>query len=285
MLDIVVLGPFAVRMHGCPVTPSAGKPRQVLALLALRADQVVPVSVLMEEIWGERPPRSAATTLQTYVLQLRRLLGAAVATGSAKDVLVTRHGGYQLVLAGGRIDAREFERLTAEGDAACEAGDDLRAAARYREGLALWRGSALVDVPCGPLLQLDTLRLEEMHRGVLERRITADLSLGRHTTVIPELRALVAQHPRHEGFSVLLMRALHRSGGGVAEALAEYRRLRSALIEEIGVEPSPAVRALHQSVLDGTLEGYPGLGPGPPARPTDSRAGYRDSGREPRLTS
>ncbi|MGF1655257.1 MAG: BTAD domain-containing putative transcriptional regulator [Actinomycetales bacterium] len=258
MLDISVLGRLTVTMDGHPVVPSAGKQRQVLALLALRAGQVVPASALMEEIWGERPPRSASTTLQTYVLKLRRLLDVA-SPGIARRILVTCYGGYRLVLDDGRIDAREFEHLVADGDALYESGDDLGAAARYREAQQLCRGPALVDVPCGPLLQLETLRLEETCRVVLERRLAIEVSVGRHRSALPELRALVAEHPQHEGFSLLLMLALHRSGGA-ALALREYQRLRTTLVEEVGIEPSAAVRSLHRAVLTGALDGGEGLG-------------------------
>ncbi len=253
MLDVTVLGPLDVSARGQSVVPTAGKPRQVLALLALRADRVVPVPVLLEEVWGQRPPRSAMTTLQTYVLQLRRRLAAALPAGTAKKVLVTSHGGYLLTVGGGLVDATELERLAAEGDAAYEAGDPRRAASRYRAALEFWRGSPLVDVPQGPLLELEAVRLEETHRAVLERRIDVDLRLGRHTVLVPELRALVSQHPRHEGFSAQLILALHRSGGA-AGALGEYHRLRTELVTDLGIEPSSRLRRLQQAVLTGQVE-------------------------------
>ena len=198
MLDVSVLGPLGVSVQGRCVVPSAGKPRQVLALLALRADRVVPVPVLLEEVWGQRLPRSAMTTLQTYVLQVRRRLAAALPGGCAKDVLVTRYGSYLLRLGTGGIDAREFERLAAEGNVAYEAGDHRVAATRYRTALELWQGPALVDVPAGPYLELEILRLEEMRSAVLERRIDVDLRLGRHTALVPELRELVSRQPRQQ---------------------------------------------------------------------------------------
>lgn len=127
-MDIAVLGGLAVSAHGKSVTPTAPKPRQVLALLALHVDQVVSVEALIEELWGARPPRTARTTLQTYVLQLRELMGAALATADgpareAKDVLVTSPGGYLLVGGDGSCDVRDFELLAGRGYRAADAED------------------------------------------------------------------------------------------------------------------------------------------------------------------
>ncbi|MEV8320935.1 BTAD domain-containing putative transcriptional regulator, partial [Streptomyces sp. NPDC059900] len=170
-MDIDVLGPLGVRVGGVAVMPTAPKPRKVLALLALHVDRVVPVGLLVEELWGERPPRSARTTLQTYILQLRELIGAALEQGtesaeasggvSAKDVLVTAPGGYVLRGGGGKSDVVEFERLAGMGYRAMD-GEDFAGAARLlREALALWSGSALADVRAGVQLEMEVRRLEE----------------------------------------------------------------------------------------------------------------------------
>jgi DNA-binding SARP family transcriptional activator len=254
MLDVSVLGPLEVILDGRSVVPGAGKQRQLLALLALRAERVVSSQELMDELWSERPPRSATTTLQTYVLQLRRRFETLGSGRAGKDILLTRHGGYQLRLDSGWLDTRELERLVAVGDDAGERGDQRTASAWYRRALTLWRGDALVDVPCGPLLQLEVLRLEEAYKATLQRRISADLELGRHTSVVPELRTLVARHPRHEGFAAQLMVALHRSGSP-GEALEAFRRLRRALVEELGMEPSVILQSLQRTILDGTFDG------------------------------
>ncbi|MFF8232309.1 AfsR/SARP family transcriptional regulator [Streptomyces caelestis] len=252
-MDITVLGPFnATYRQQSSFVPSATKPRQVLALLALQADRVVTVPNLMEEIWGEQLPRSAATTLQTYILQLRRKLSAALECDAvdAKDVLVTRHGGYLLRAQPGRVDAQEFEKLAASGGSALEAGDDSTASRLLSQALGLWGGPALVDVKVGPVLELDVVRLEEKRMTVLEQRIDADLRLGRHGELVPELSVLTTRHPMHETFCAQLMTALYRSGGSW-RALDVYQRLRSALVTELGLEPSQRLKRLHQAVLSG----------------------------------
>ncbi|WP_338895254.1 AfsR/SARP family transcriptional regulator [Streptomyces sp. TG1A-60] len=252
MTDITVLGPFTATYGQSSFAPSATKPRQILALLALQADRVVPAPTLMEEIWGEELPRSAVTTLQTYILKLRRKLSAALECDAveAKDVLVTLHGGYLLRTQPERVDAQEFEKLAASGGRAFEAGDEPTASRLLGQALGLWRGPTLMDVKVGRVLELDVVRLEEKRMTVLERRIDADLGLGRHGELVPELSVLAARHPMHETFCVQLMTALYRSGGAW-RALEAYQRLRSALVKELGLEPSQRLKRLHQAVLSG----------------------------------
>ncbi|MEU0283211.1 AfsR/SARP family transcriptional regulator [Streptomyces sp. NPDC006195] len=255
-MDIDVLGALAARENGLSVTPTAPKPRQVLALLALHADQAVPVAVLIEELWSGRPPRSARTTLQTYVLQLRDLIAVALgrdeveggAVRGAKGVLVTTPGGYRLDTAGGTIDVREFERLAGLGYRAMDAGDFAGAARQLREALALWRGPALVDVQAGTQLEMETRRLEETRLCALDQRIEADLRLGRHRELLGELTVLVSRYRTHENLHGQFMLALHRSGRR-SEALDVYQRLRGALVRELGLEPSAGLRRLQRSIL------------------------------------
>jgi len=250
---IEVLGPLNVREQGISIVPSAGKPRQILALLVLRNGRAVSVSNLMEELWGDETPRSATTTLQTYILQLRRKIAKTLAheqDRNAKDVLVTKYGGYQLNVGPGTFDLRTFERLAARGDAELEAGDALSASADLGEALALWRGSALQDVPAGPVLSMELLGLQEARMRALDLRITADLLLGRHAALIPELRMLTAQNPLHENLHAQLMLALHRSGS-TWRALEMFQQLRGCLVTELGVEPSPRLQRLHQAILAG----------------------------------
>ncbi|MEW2288580.1 AfsR/SARP family transcriptional regulator [Streptomyces sp. NPDC047841] len=251
MTDITVLGPFSAAYKQSSFAPSATKTRQILALLALQADRVVAASTLMEEIWGEKLPRSATTTLQTYIVQLRRKLSAALEDGTdPKDVLVTRHGGYLLRVRPGRVDAQEFEKLAASGGKAFEGGDVRTASRLLGQALGLWRGPALMDVKVGRVLELDVVRLEEKRMTVLEQRIDADLALGHHGELVPELSVLTARHPMHETFCAQLMTALYRSGGAW-RALEAYQRLRSAMVEELGLEPSQRLKRLHQAVLSG----------------------------------
>ncbi|MCX5199794.1 AfsR/SARP family transcriptional regulator [Streptomyces sp. NBC_00249] len=250
-MKIQVLGPLSAEVQGRSIVPTAGKPRQILALLALHPGRVVPVPTLMEEIWGHDLPHSALTTLQTYILQLRRRLGTAMGPGrpqGAKELLATRHGGYLLQVPSRAVDVNEYDTLVAEGQSAFEDGDDEGAAGLLRGALALWQGPALVDVRVGPVLEIEVMRLEESRLVAVERRIDVDLRLGRHTELLAELTELTARHPQHEGLHSQMMVALYRSGRQ-ATALDVYRRLRNRLIGDLGVEPSPQLQRLHQAML------------------------------------
>ncbi|MEV0695856.1 AfsR/SARP family transcriptional regulator [Streptomyces sp. NPDC050388] len=254
-MDISVLGGLTVRENGVPITPTAPKPRQVLAMLALHADQVVSVASLTKELWGAAPPRSARATLQTYVLQLRELITLALkrdAEGTpartAKDVLVTVPGGYLLNISGGSSDVREFERLAGLGYRAMDAGDFPGAARQLREALSLWTGAAFADVQAGAQLSMETRRLEETRLCALDQRIEADLRLGRHRELLGELSVLVSRYRTHETLHGQFMLALHRSGRRT-EALEVYQRLRRALVRELGLEPSAGLRRLQRSIM------------------------------------
>ncbi|MEU3742762.1 AfsR/SARP family transcriptional regulator [Streptomyces sp. NPDC032198] len=250
-MQIKVLGPLSADVNGVSIVPTAGKPRQLLALLASYPGRVVPVPTLMEEVWGTDMPQSAMTTLQTYILQLRRRLGTAMgpdAPGNAKEVLATRHGGYLLQIPPAFVDVYRYEELVAAGQASLDACEDERAATLFRDALAMWQGPALVDVRVGPILEIEVMRLEESRVVTVERRIDADLRLGRHTEVIAELTDLIARHPQHEGLHSQAMVAMYRSGRQ-ATALDVYRRLRVRLIEDLGVEPAPQLQRLHQAML------------------------------------
>ncbi|MFD0343004.1 BTAD domain-containing putative transcriptional regulator [Streptomyces sp. NPDC127117] len=256
-MDIEVLGTLAVRENGVSITPTAAKPRQVLALLALHSDQVVPVSALIEELWAGAPPRSARTTLQTYVLQLRALIATALEQspadgeadrGTAKDVLVTLPGGYLLNSGGGTSDVREFDRLAGMGYRAMDGGDFPGAARLLREALSLWSGPAFADVQGGIQLDMETQRLEETRLCALDQRIEADLRIGRHRELLAELTVLVSRYRTHENLHGQFMLALHRSGRR-GEALDVYQRLRTTLVRELGLEPSAALRRLQRSIL------------------------------------
>ncbi|MEU7578570.1 AfsR/SARP family transcriptional regulator [Streptomyces sp. NPDC041068] len=256
-MQVAVLGPLSVQYHQESIVPTAGKPRQVLALLTLQAGRTVPKETLMEEIWGAAPPRSAATTLQTYILQLRRRITAALprdATLRAKDVLTTSFGGYRLAVEPAAHDLYSFRDLVVGGTAAMEAGDARQAAVLLRDALALWRGPALADIPHGPLLQLEAIGMEEDRMQVLEQRIRADLMLGRYASLISELRMLTVRHPLNENLSAHLMTALYHLGSPW-RALDEFRRLRETLAGELGVEPTPRLQRLHQAVLGGDVSG------------------------------
>ncbi|WP_406277158.1 AfsR/SARP family transcriptional regulator [Streptomyces sp. NBC_00191] len=273
-MNIEVLGALSVREKGRSIAPSAPKPRQVLALLALNADQLVPVSQLVEELWGQKPPRSSRTTLQTYVLQVRDLIGEALAGGpeegrSAKSVLVTLPGGYRLETEGGTVDFREFERRAGAGYRAMDAEDYSQAAARLRDALSLWSGPALADVQAGSQIGMQIERLEEARLCALDQRIEADLRLGRHRELLSELTVLVSRYRTHESLHGQFMLALHRSGRR-GEALNVYQRLRNTLVADLGLEPSAALGRLQRSILmaqpDVPAPGGQGRGTRVPAR-------------------
>ena len=262
-MEIRVLGPFVARLEGKSVVPSAAKPRQVLALLALRPGQAVTVTALLDELWGDAPPRTAPATLQTYIRQLRRMLGQALGPGAVrgpKDVLCTRYGGYALDV-GAAEDATEFQRLCEAGQTALREGAALEASGLLHRAMELWRGEALADVQIGRVLEVEALRLEETRLGALEARVEADLRLGRHAALLGELTALAAQHSMHETVHAQLMLALYRCGRP-SHALSSYQRLRGTLVRELAMEPSPRLQRLHQAIL----RADPGLElPEPPA--------------------
>ncbi|WP_310437005.1 AfsR/SARP family transcriptional regulator [Streptomyces sp. 3330] len=260
-MDIEVLGALSVRENGVSVVPTAPKPRQVLALLALNAGQIVPVAALVEELWGVVPPRSARTTLQTYVLQLRELIAGALAQGgqeqyTAKDVLATVPGGYRLVVRSGRVDYREFERRAGAGYRAMDAEDHTGAARLLADALSLWKGPALADVQAGTRIEMEVRRLEEARLCALDQRIEADLRLGRHRELLPELTVMVNRYRMHESVHGQFMLALHRSGRR-SEALDVYQRLRATLVSELGLEPSEALSRLQRSILMARTEVHP----------------------------
>ena len=257
MIEFRILGPFEVVEADRPVAIGGPKQRALLAVLVLHRGEVVSSDRLIDELWGERPPATAAKTVQVFVSELRKALG----DGS----LVTRGHGYTLDIDPGQVDLDRFERLAAEGRSALESGDPQRAATRLREGLALWRGPPLGDLAYESFAQAAIGRLEEERLGALEDRIDADLALGRHAAMVGELEALVAEHPRHERVQAQLMLALYRSGRQ-ADALECYQRARRGLIDELGIEPGPALKELEGAILahDPELEA-PGR---PSGRPT-----------------
>lgn len=253
--EINVLGPLQVSIDGTQVVPTAAKPRQMLALLAINAGRVVTKTSLREEIWGDgdNTPRKASSTVHTYVLHIRRLIEQALSEDSrrtAKEILITEHTGYSLDFDPDAIDAVRYERMAAEGRAAGADGDFVRAGELLTEALAMWRGPVLVDVTTGSELEIETTRLSEDRLSDLSLRIDADLFAGRHQQLLGELAALCAQHPYLENFRAQYMLALHRSGRQ-SQALETYREMWETTREELGVEPGASLRRLHQGLLSG----------------------------------
>ncbi len=251
-MDVKILGPFEAQIGDIDILPTAAKVRQVLAVLALQPGRVVSARTLAEELWDESP-RSAATTLQTYIMQLRRRISAAYEqvdpSRSAKSVLVTRHLGYALEIDPADVDAVEFARLSQAGQNALDAGDLERASTLLNRALQLWRGDPLLDLTAGGQLSIEVLRLRELWQTTLECRIDVDLAVGRYHHVLAELATLVARDPMNEGLCERYMLALNHVGRR-NQALTVFRSLRRCLVDELGVEPSGRLHQLQMRILN-----------------------------------
>src|SRR5215212_3724340 len=200
-MEFRILGPFEVSERGQPREIGAGKQRALLALLLLRAGEVVSTDHLIDALWNERPPASAVNSVHIYVSQLRKALDGR---------LETRGRGYRLALEPEQLDLGRFERMLGEGRALLAAGEPERAAEALRSALALWRGPPLSDFASEPFAQseIGRGRLEELRLAALEERIEADLALGRHVEFVSELEALVRERPLRERLRAQLMLAL-----------------------------------------------------------------------------
>lgn len=252
MIRIDLLGPLQAVVSGRSVVPSAARPCQVLALLALNSDRLVSKSALLEELWGENPPYSA-TTLHTYIHQLRRHIDVALGHASpwqSRDILVTERNGYSLRLHSGITDVQEYYRHARRGTAAFESGDFHTAREKLASALALWRSPVLSGIATGPLLDLEALSLDDSRTAMLNRRIEADLRLGRHMEIMGELRTLSIRHPVNENYAAHYMVSLYHAGR-VSEALTEFQRIRTTLRDELGVEPAPPLQRLQRAILSG----------------------------------
>jgi DNA-binding SARP family transcriptional activator len=236
VLEFRILGPLEVADGDAPVRLGAPKQRALLAILLLRRNEVVSTERLMDELWGDRQPKTARKTLQLHVSHLRRAL--------PPGVVETRPPGYVLRVQADQLDLARFERLVEESRGAQPAA----AAALLREALALWRGPALSDLEYEPFARGEVARLEELRLSAVEDRIDADHALGRHADSVAELEALVLAHPLRERLRAQLMLALYRSGRQ-AEALESYREGRGALVRELGIEPGRELRELEQAIL------------------------------------
>jgi predicted ATPase/DNA-binding SARP family transcriptional activator len=244
-LEYRILGPLEVR-RGTDVVPVAGgNQRKVLLALALEPNRSVSREHLIDALWGERPPARAKNALQVHVSGLRDVLEVGVERGA---VLATTPTGYQLNAPEETIDSRRFERLAAEGRAALFAEDGELAARLLSEAEALWRGPALVDVVYAEFAAHEAARLEDLRLSTFEDLADAELALGGHEQLIPRLQAFVAAQPLRERARAQLMLALYRDGRQ-SDALAEYRAARETLVEEIGIEPGPALQALERAIL------------------------------------
>ncbi|MFD4868503.1 BTAD domain-containing putative transcriptional regulator, partial [Streptomyces sp. NPDC058412] len=252
-----ILGPLEVAGGTGPTdtgqpasyAPQAAKLRVVLGTLLVRANEVVSVESLIDELWPDAPPRTATTTLQVYVSHLRKTLQSADPE-NGREALVTRRPGYLLRVGPEAVDSTAFEELSRRGHQALQAADFAAAAELQRRALALWRGPMLSDTPHGPVLEGAAVRLAEARTTALDERIRAELHLGLHRELVAELQELVAEHRMHEEFHTHLMVALYRCGRQ-AEALRVFALLRETLVEELGIEPGPASSRLQRRILEG----------------------------------
>src|SRR5712691_7174767 len=253
-----LLGPLSLSRDGEPTAIGGQKPRALLAALLLEPNRVVSRDRLIDALWGELPPDTARNTIQVYVSQLRKLL--------PDGALETAPPGYRLVVDPETVDVFQFVRLGDEGRSRLAAGDAAGAAETLRAALGLWRGAPLADLAEEPFAQAEIARLEELRLATLEDRIDADLALGRHGQLVPELERLVVEHPLRERLRAQLMLALYRSGRQ-ADALAVYQRARRTLVDELGIEPTESLRQLERAILahDPALN-VPQAGPMSPRR-------------------
>ncbi|MGK5627225.1 AfsR/SARP family transcriptional regulator [Streptomyces sp. URMC 123] len=251
-MAIGVLGPLALRSGGNTAEPSAPKERQVLSLLLMNHSQVVPVSVLIDELWPSRPPKTASTIIQTYILNLRKFLSRQCGMPPAQvagELLRTRNRGYLFDTEACQFDLREYQRLEAAGRRALELGDPAHAVELLRRADGWWRGPALADVQRGLALEAEVTRLEQSRLLARELRIETELRIGRHREVLGELSMLVLQYPYHEHLHGYYMLALHRCGRRT-QALEVFLRLRRVMSRELGLEPSPSLQRLQRDILE-----------------------------------
>jgi DNA-binding SARP family transcriptional activator len=230
----------------------------VLALLLVQPNRFVPTDAFTEEIWQQNPPPSALATLQTYIYQLRKVLGQSE-PWKRESIIQTRiePSGYVLRIDPKQIDLYHFEELVAQGRQLLAESQFHLASKTLHEALQLWHGPAPSSLGGGPILQAHAIRLEESRIDALELRIEADLRMGRHRELVSELRTLVATHPLRESFHAKLMVALHSSARR-AEALQVYQSYRRMLREELGLEPNLDMQNLQRRILTaGSLHATP----------------------------
>jgi YVTN family beta-propeller protein len=239
-MEFRLLGGLEVWDGGQQIPLGRGKQRAVLALLLLHANEVLAADRLIDELWSRDPPEAARKALQVYVVRLRKALGP--------DRIRTHDPGYVLELDADQLDVDRFERLVQEARKARAVGENARAARAFGEALALWHGPPLADFVHEPFAETETARLEELHLATVEDRIDTELALGHGSDLVSELEALAGRHPYRERLRGQLMLALYRAGRQ-ADALSLYQNTRQLLVDELGIEPSPALQRLEAAIL------------------------------------
>src|SRR3984885_11895624 len=240
-MRFAVLGPLEVSLDRGPLSLGGRKQRTLLAVRWLHANEVVSRDELMDALWGERVPPSAAESLDAYVYRLRKLVG--------HDRLLRARGGYVLRVQPGELDVDQFEQLVASASGAAASGDHETTIEVVIEALGMWRGPAWADMLDLPLAGAESRRLEELRLGALESRIEAELARGAGSRLVPELEQLVSEHPLRERLVSSLMLALYRAGRQT-DALELFGAARGRLIDELGLEPGPGLHELHQRILE-----------------------------------
>ncbi|HEY3714205.1 MAG TPA: BTAD domain-containing putative transcriptional regulator [Jatrophihabitantaceae bacterium] len=254
-MQIAILGPLEVRDGDVLVDVAGSRLRSLLIRLALDPGRPVSASALVDAVWGDQPPAEAANALQSLVSRLRRTFGGAATVGQSPT-------GYRLAIEPDDVDATRFEQLARAGAAAMRIGEQSKAAATLRQALAMWRGSALADVEGAPFAMATTTRLDELRLSATQDRIEADLVLGHAAEVVAELDVLCEQHPLDERLAGLRLSALAATGRP-ADALADYERIRTRLADELGIDPSAELQAIHLALLRGGTVARPAP---PPSR-------------------
>ena len=238
-----ILGPLRAEVRGAPVDLGGGRARLVLAALLLEPDRPVPVERLVDVVWPDSPPASARTQIAIVVSSLRRAF-----RGAGRDqVIETVRPGYRVPAEAGTIDAREAETRLAAARRDAVAGRLTGAAGRFRSALALWDGPVLAGLG-GPHIEAGAARWEEVRLTAVEEAAQVELALGRHSDLVGDLLALVAEHPYRERLRALLMMALARAGRQ-RDALDVYREGGRVLRDELGLEPGRELRDLHVAIL------------------------------------
>ncbi len=239
-IEFRILGPVEAVGDDGPLPLGAPKQRALLALLLLNANTVVSRDRLVDALWGDEPPRSAVSSLQVYVHGLRRALGAE---------RIERHGtGYRLPLDPAELDLGRFERLVEQATAALASGRAADAAEDLRRALTFWIGAPLADLAGEPVHETEATQLEERGLRAIELLHDAELALGRHDELVPELERLIATEPYRERFREQHALALYRAGRQT-DALAACRAARKLLVEELGVDPGPELQKLERRIL------------------------------------
>ena len=245
-VDYSVLGPLRVESSSGPVEIRGAKERLLLARLVAAGGHLVPMGDLVDTLWGEEPPASAAKSLQTFVLRLRNALEPD--RHGSPTLLLTEGPGYRLALDPAQVDAERFSRLARIGGRSLADGRPENAAATLTEALALWRGPAYAGFDSAAFAVAEARRLEELRISATEDRLAAELALGHAAAAVPELERLVGEHPMRERLWEMLVTALYRNGRQ-GDALGAYDRARAVLSDELGVDPGPGLRAVQARVL------------------------------------